>query len=165
MIVTEALKSLWYPILFIRGIINPPTEDTAAAAEPEIAPNSMVDASIEDLRACGVSMRKAEYIKGIAEAAANGEINLEALHELPDEEVIERLSSLRGVGVWTAEMMLIFSMGRMDVVSYGDLAIRRGMMRLYGLEELDRGTFDAYRERYSPYGTVASLYLWRVAHE
>jgi DNA-3-methyladenine glycosylase II len=61
-------------------------------------------------------------------------------------------------------MMLIFSMQRPDVVSWGDLAIRRGMMRLYGKETLDRAAFDRYRRRYSPYGSVASLYLWEISH-
>ncbi|HNU36622.1 MAG TPA: hypothetical protein PKJ15_08480, partial [Methanomassiliicoccales archaeon] len=64
----------------------------------------------------------------------------------------------------TAEMMLIFSLGRKDVVSWGDLAIRRGMMSLYGLETLTRQQFDRYRAKYSPYGSVASLYIWELAH-
>ena len=73
------------------------------------------------------------------------------------------LSALDGVGVWTAEMLLIFSLQRPDVVSWGDLAIRRGMMALYGLNSLTRTQFDNYRKRYSPYGSVASLYLWALA--
>jgi len=77
--------------------------------------------------------------------------------------VIARLSALRGIGVWTAEMILIFSLQRPDVVSWGDLGIRRGMMTLYGRDDLDRAAFDRYRARYSPFGSVASLYLWRVA--
>ena len=60
-------------------------------------------------------------------------------------------------------MTLIFSLGRKDVVSFGDFAVRKGMMKLYGLENLDRATFDEYRKRYSPYGTAASLYLWKAA--
>jgi len=77
--------------------------------------------------------------------------------------VIKRLVSLPGVGVWTAEMMLIFSLQRPDVVSWGDYGIRKGMMKLYGLDELTREQFDKYRKRYSPYGSVASLYLWEIA--
>jgi len=90
---------------------------------------------------------------------------LDALREMPDETVIERLCALKGIGVWTAEMLLIFSLGRPDVLSWGDLAIRRGMTRLYGLKELTREKFEMYRKRYSPYGTVASLYIWAVSHE
>ncbi len=90
-------------------------------------------------------------------------MDLDRLNSLPDGEIIKRLSSLHGVGVWTAEMMLIFSMQRPDVVSWGDHAIRKGMMNLYGLTELTREQFDKHRKRYSPYGTVASLYLWEIA--
>ena len=128
-----------------------------------ITPAVIQAAPVEDLRQCGLSMRKASYIKGLGEAAADGTLDLAALPDLPDDEVIARLSSLRGIGVWTAEMVLIFAMQRPDVVSWGDLAIRRGMMMLYGRSELDRPAFDRYRRRYSPYGSVASLYLWRIA--
>ena len=77
--------------------------------------------------------------------------------------MIQRLSSLRGVGRWTAEMLLIFSLERPDVVSGGDLAIRRGMMTLYGRKTLDDDAFRRYARRYSPYGSTASLYLWEIA--
>lgn len=130
-----------------------------------VTPETVAAASHEELRRCGLSGRKAEYVQGIAGAVLRGELDLPGLHDLSDEEVIERLSSLRGVGAWTAEMLLIFSMERPDVVSWSDLAIRRGMRALYGLETLDREQFERYRERYSPYGSVASLYLWAVAHD
>jgi 3-methyladenine DNA glycosylase/8-oxoguanine DNA glycosylase len=112
-----------------------------------------------------MSVRKAEYIKGIAEAAISGEVDFGTLHTLTDEEIIKKLSSLRGVGVWTAEMLLIFSLCRPDVVSYKDLAICRGMMNLYGLKELPIEKFERYKKRYSPYGSVASLYLWALSVE
>lgn len=122
---------------------------------------SQVDVS--NIRACGMSERKAKYIKGIAEADLTGEVDFSKLHTLTDEEIIKKLSSLHGVGVWTAEMLLIFSLCRPDVVSYRDLAICRGMMNLYGLKELPKEKFERYRKRYSPYGTVASLYLWALS--
>jgi DNA-3-methyladenine glycosylase II len=130
----------------------------------EITPQIISAASVEDIQQCGTSMRKASYIKGIGDWASQGSDNIEELWLLPDDEVIQRLSSLKGVGVWTAEMILIFSMRRPDVVSWGDLAIHRGMMNLYGLEALTREQFEDYRERYSPYGSVASLYLWELSH-
>lgn len=130
-----------------------------------VTPQTVAAASVEELRRCGLSGRKAEYVRGAADAVLRGELDLSGLHDLSDEEVIARLSSLRGVGTWTAEMLLIFSMERPDVVSWSDLAIRRGMRALYGLEALDREQFDRYRERYSPYGSVASLYLWAVSHD
>lgn len=130
----------------------------------EITPSRLDRASLEDIQSCGMSFRKAEYVKGIAEACAHGGLDLEGLKELPDEDVIRALVSLKGIGPWTAEMMLIFSLGRRDVVSWGDLAIRRGMMSLYGLESMTRQEFDRYRSRYTPYGSVASLYIWELAH-
>lgn len=130
-----------------------------------ITPESVADISVEELRRCGLSGRKAEYVRGAAEAVLRSELDLSGLHDLSDEEVIERLSSLRGVGTWTAEMLLIFSMERPDVVSWSDLAIRRGMRVLYDLETLEREQFERYRALYSPHGSVASLYIWAVSHD
>jgi len=126
----------------------------------EITPDRVAEADISDLQKCGLSVRKAGYIKGIADAVRCGELDFLRFHEMTDEEVIDRLSSLHGIGVWTAEMLLIFSLCRPDVVSWGDLAIRRGMMNLYGLKKLTKEQFERYRKGYSPYGSVASLYLW-----
>ncbi len=129
----------------------------------DITPARFGPLSAGEIQACGMSMRKAEYICGVSRATAEGTLDLAALQDLPDEEVIERLSSLRGVGRWTAEMLLIFSMERPDVLSHGDLAIRRGIMTLYGHKTLDRERFERYKKRYSPYGSTASLYLWEVS--
>jgi methylated-DNA-[protein]-cysteine S-methyltransferase/DNA-3-methyladenine glycosylase II len=131
----------------------------------DITPESIGKAELYAIQSCGMSIRKASYIKGIGEAALSGTVNFDTLHTLSDEEIINKLSSLHGVGVWTAEMLLIFSLCRPDVVSYRDLAIRRGMMKLYGLKELTKDRFERYRKRYSPYGSVASLYLWEISHE
>lgn len=128
-----------------------------------ISPESMSRLSIEEIQSCGMSMRKAGYIHGVIDAAISGKIDFERLNELPDEEVINKLTSLYGVGVWTAEMILIFSLQRDDIVSYGDLAIRRGMMNLYGLDSLNKKEFEEYRKVYSPHGSVASLYLWKLS--
>ena len=129
----------------------------------EINPQNIVNTSIEDIQKCGMSNRKVEYIKGIAEAAINKTIDFDNLYKLSDEEIIKQLTSLYGVGVWTAEMLLIFSLGRMDVLSFKDLAIIRGMKRLYNLEKVTKEDFEKYRKRYSPYGSVASLYLWELS--
>ncbi len=129
-----------------------------------IYPETIAAASIEELRHCGLSARKAGYIRDIAAAVVRGELDLAGLHTLSDDDVIRQLTALPGIGLWTAEMYLIFSLQRPDVVSWGDLAIRRGMMNLYGLKTLSRDQFDRYRRRYSPYGSVASLYLWAVSH-
>ncbi len=130
-----------------------------------INPKSIASCSLAAIQGCGMSGRKASYIKEIADAALSGSLDFWRLKELPDEEVINSLIQLPGIGIWTAEMLLIFSFCRPDVVSFRDLAIRRGMMRLYGLRELKRREFDCYREGYSPYGSVASLYLWSLSVE
>jgi len=129
-----------------------------------ITPLSIAGATPEEIQQCGMSMRKAGYIKGIGDAVTNGSLDLARLRELSDDDVIASLSALNGVGIWTAEMLLIFSMERPDVLSWGDLAIRRGMMQLYGKSTIDRTAFERYRKRYSPYGSVASLYLWEISH-
>ena len=118
----------------------------------------------EEIQACGMSRRKAGYIKGIAGAAVTKAVDFDKLKDRTDQEIIEAITKLNGVGIWTAEMLLIFSFMRPDVVSYGDLAIRRGMMELYGHKELPEERFSRYAKRYSPYGTTASLYLWELSH-
>jgi len=116
-----------------------------------------------EIQACGMSMRKASYIKNIAGAAVSKAIDFDTLPEKTDEEVIKALTAVKGIGVWTAEMLLIFSLMRPNVVSYGDLAIRRGMMNVYGFKELPKEKFMRYAKRYAPYGSVASLYLWALS--
>lgn len=132
----------------------------------EISPKTIYKARIEDIQQCGMSMRKAEYIKGVADATIGKTIDFDNLYKLSDEDIVKELIKLKGVGEWTAEMMLIHTFERPDVVSYKDLAIRRGIMRLHSIEdEISKQEFDVYKERYSPYGTVASIYLWEIARD
>lgn len=128
-----------------------------------ICPETIDNADVSSIQACGMSTRKAGYIKGIAKAAINGQVNFHALPAMEDEEIITCLTALSGVGEWTAEMLLIFSLNRPNVLSYNDLAIRRGITNLYGLKELTRDQFEKFRARYSPYCSVASLYLWELS--
>jgi 3-methyladenine DNA glycosylase/8-oxoguanine DNA glycosylase len=121
------------------------------------------DLPLEEIQRCGMSTRKVGYVKNIAEAAANGAIDFNNLSEKSDDEIIESLTTINGVGRWTIEMIMIFSLMRPNIVSYGDLAVRRGMMRLYGLKEISKEKFQRYAKRYSPYGTVAALYLWHIS--
>jgi len=129
----------------------------------ELSVENLFALTYEDIQSCGMSTRKAEYIHNIAAAAVNKAIDFDTFPQMSDEEVIQTLSALKGIGVWTAEMLLIFSLCRPNIVSYGDLAIRRGMMRLYGHSELPKERFERYAKRYAPYGSVASLYLWELA--
>ena len=123
----------------------------------------LVALTVEEIQSCGMSMRKAGYVKGVAEAVVSKTIDFEVLPKMSDSDVIKTLTALKGVGIWTAEMLLIFSLMRPNVISYGDLAIRRGMTRLYGLKELPKDRFEQYARRYSPYCSVASLYLWHIS--
>ncbi len=129
----------------------------------EVTPQTVTDASVEDIQSCGMTFKKVEYIKSFAEQVASGSFDIKALWEMEDSEVIKSLSSLNGIGVWTAEMLMTFCMGRPDIVSYGDLAILRGMRMLYRHRVLTKELFNKYKKRYSPYGTTASLYLWAIA--
>lgn len=130
-----------------------------------VTPAAIAAQSEEALRSCGMSQRKVMYLQGAAAAALEGTLAAAHLAPLSDEEVVRQLTALPGVGRWTAEMLMLFSLGRPDVVSFGDLAIRRGIMRLYGLSQLTRKEFKTLRARWSPYGSVASFYLWAVAHD
>ena len=128
----------------------------------EVTPDTLADANTEAVKGCGMTYRKADYIRDFAQKVRSGEFDVEALREMEDGEAVKALSALRGVGEWTAEMLLLFCLRRRDVLSYGDLGIRRGMMKLYGWTTMTREQFEECRERYSPYGSVASFYLWAV---
>ena len=130
----------------------------------KITPEVFMRASTEEVQACGMTFKKAGYIKGFAELVASGEFDLEAVAGMDDADAIAALSALPGIGVWTAEMLLLFCLGRPDILSYGDLGIHRGMRMVYHPRKVTRAMFEKYRRRYSPYGSVASLYLWAVSH-
>ena len=95
----------------------------------------------------------------------DGSFDLNVLYELSDEEVIARLTDIKGVGVWTAEMLLLFCLKRPNVLSFGDLGVRRGLCAVYGHKEINKKLFEKYRRRFSPYGSVAAFYLWAAGAE
>lgn len=130
----------------------------------EVTPDTIASASIEELQACGTTFKKIECIKGFADKVVAGEFNIEAVGRMSDAEAIAALSALPGIGTWTAEMLLLFNLGRPDILSFGDLAIHRGMRMVYHHRMVTREMFERYRRRYSPYGSTASLYLWAVSH-
>jgi len=136
------------------------------ACRGHLNPNGLIALGIEGIAGCGMNGRKAGYILGASEAAMDGRIDFDTLIHKTDAEIIQLLTALNGVGLWTVEMLLIFSLMRPNVCSYGDLAIRRGMMRLYGIaseKDLTREKFVQYTKRYTPYGSVASFYIWEMA--
>ena len=134
-----------------------------ASSTSPLSPERLAALSIEQIQSTGMSMRKASYISQATQAALSGHIDFAAISTLSDQEIISSLTSLPGVGIWTAQMLLIFSLQRPNIVSYEDLAIRRGMKNLYNLNALTKKEFEKYAAAYTPYGSVASLYLWEVS--
>ncbi len=128
-----------------------------------ISPQSLNALTIEEIQAFGTTFKKAEYIKDFAEKVYLNELSLEKLYALSDEEVIEQLCKIKGIGVWTSEMLLASALKREDIFSYGDIAIHRGLRMLYRHKEVTKEMFQRYKKRYSPYGTTASVYLWAIA--
>lgn len=114
------------------------------------------------LRAAGVSPQKVRYLRGLARACSEGELDFRALARAGDEEVIAALTQLDGVGRWTAEMFLIFSLGRPDVWPVDDYGVRKGVQRLLGMKALPaRRTMLRAAEPWRPYRSAAAWYLWR----
>lgn len=116
-------------------------------------------ASIDELQSLGMTFRKAEYIKDFSLKVINGEFDLAAIESMSDADVVSALASLKGIGVWTAEMILLFCLERSNIFSYDDLAIQRGLRMVYHHKKIDRKLFEKYRRRFSPYCSVVSLYL------
>src|SRR5215510_5968436 len=134
----------------------------ARVAPDRISAESLLRLSPEDLRQVGLSSQKAKYLHDLAERVANGSLRLNMLARLTDEEVIEVLIQVKGIGVWTAQMFLIFSLGRLDVFPHDDLGVRVAIRNLYGLDELpDKETSHRIAMPWRPYASVASWYCWR----
>ena len=147
-IATKAQQTVWNRLVQSLGEVTPATVDRMEA---------------EALQRLGLSFRKVGYMKGAARKALLGELDVEALRHMDDASVSAALCRLDGVGVWTAEMLMLFSLQRPDVLSFGDLAIHRGLRMVYRHKKVSRERFEVYRRRFSPYCSVASLYLWAVA--
>lgn len=133
------------------------------ASNPGLNPAELADKQLREIKACGISQSKAICVLELAGKVASGALRLESLGSLPDEEIAAILGGIRGIGPWTIEMLLIFSYGKQDVLSFGDLALKNGMARLYGLEKITKEIFSEKRRLYSPYGTIAAFYLWERA--
>lgn len=131
----------------------------------DITPGSILSVSEEDLRKAGVSRPKIGYMKGLADLVARQELDFGSLHDLADDEVIHSLTKVKGIGRWTAEMFLIFFLGREDVLSLGDAGLRRAVCWLYeeGIKA-GHGVLEIHSEKWRPYRTVASLYLWEAVN-
>ena len=128
-----------------------------------VSAETVLAAGVPQLQSLGMTFRKAEYITDLAEKVHTGEFDLYAVEHMNDENAIRELSSLKGIGVWTAEMILLFCLQRPDIFSFDDLAIQRGLRMVYHHRNIDRKLFEKYRRRFHPYCSVASLYLWAVS--
>jgi len=145
---TKAARTIYLRVLDLFGGSTP-------------SPEQLLEASEEDLRGCGLSGRKTEYVRDLARHVLGGELELDRLEELEDEQVIEEIVAVRGLGRWTAEMFLLFHLQRPDVLSGGDLGIRKAVQVEYGLEEMPTPTrVLEIGEPWRPYRSLASLYLW-----
>lgn len=145
---TKAQATIWKRMSDSLGTVN---AETILEADPA------------QLQSFGMTFRKVEYIRDFADKVHSWVFDLEAISEMNDQDAIKELSSLKGIGVWTAEMILLFCLQRPDIFSFDDLAIQRGLRMVYHHRKIDRKLFEKYRRRFSPYCSVASLYLWAVS--
>ena len=126
-------------------------------------PEEIIEKDIETYRSVGLSRQKASYIRDLAEKVLDGSVKFDHLDSLSNQEVIDELIQIKGVGLWTVHMFLMFCMGRLDVLPTGDLGIRNGIQKLYGLKERpDDGTIEklAKKHKWHPYESIASWYVW-----
>lgn len=134
----------------------------STATGGKITPENILKMRPSRMRALGLSGQKTEYIRDLARHTRDGVLVFEELAEMPDHQVIERLTEVKGIGVWTVHMFLIFALRRLDVLPTGDLGIRAAIRKAYGLAELPRpAEIEAMAKPWRPYCTVASWYLWR----
>jgi DNA-3-methyladenine glycosylase II len=125
-------------------------------------PRELLDADPQKLRDVGLSRAKVAYLRDLAERVEDGDLDLETISELPDDEVAAELTQVKGLGPWSVQMFLIFHLGRPDVLPVGDLGIRRAVQDQYGLDELpDAAEIERIAEPWRPNRSLASLYLWR----
>ncbi len=128
-------------------------------------PRLLARVSDEELGSCGVSSQKRGYLRSLTDHVLENRLKLRSFSRLPDEEIIAELTDVKGIGIWTAKMFLMFSLGRLDVLPYEDLGVRNGVRRAYGLEEMPgRETIEeiAAANRWAPYRSIASWYMWRA---
>ncbi len=158
--------------MLVRSIISQQISTSAAksvrlrlqrlVAPKTISVTSIRQLTINELRAVGLSQQKAGYIRGLADMVAEGQVRITVLHRMQDEEVIEELTQVKGIGCWTAQMCLIFSLGRPDVFPVDDLGVRAAIRNLYELKDMpSRQQALEIGAKWSPHATLASWYCWR----
>ena len=134
----------------------------AALPEGRLTPDGLAALTEAQYRASGVSAQKTKYLRSLGESVAHGAVRLDRIGRLTDEEIIRQLTQVKGIGVWTAQMFLMFSLGRPDVLPWLDLGVRQAIQNLFGLDDLpDRDACEQSADAWRPYRTVASWYCWR----
>jgi len=129
----------------------------------KVTPEKILKLSEQSLRNVGMSWAKVKYIKDLAQKTKNKEVNIDGLKNLSDEEVITELTEVKGIGRWTAEMFLMFSLGREDVFSHGDLGLRKAIRKLYGFKKMpSEKQAERIVNHWSPYKTYGCLALWSI---
>lgn len=156
----------------VQSILSQQISGKAAAAvrrkledlvgEGGMTPEHLASLSMEKLKSAGLSKQKASYILDLSKRVRDGGLPLERMARLSDDAVIESLIEVKGIGVWTAHMFLIFSLGRLDVLPHGDYGVRSAIQKLYDLKGLpDRHTCHQIATPWRPYASIASWYCWR----
>ncbi len=128
----------------------------------QLTPESILSASEVDLRSLGLSFQKIKYLKSLAACLQNGSVHFNDIHQMNDQEVIDMLIQIKGIGVWTAQMFLMFSLGREDVFSVLDLGLRNAVKRIYQNEHLSHQDIERIAANWAPYRSVVSHYLWHA---
>lgn len=129
----------------------------------DITIDNILNADLASIRRCGISPRKVKYIFNYINKVKDGSLNLKALESMSYKELLATLSQLDGVGPWTVEMLMLFTLKRADILSFGDLGIKKGMCIVYNKKKIDKKTFTKIKNNLSPYGSIASLYFWEIA--
>lgn len=161
--------------VLLRGVVGQQISTKAAAAVwarlqavfggHTPSPAELLAVEPQRLRDAGLSGRKVEYVRDLAAHVESGELELDRLGELSDEDVIAEITAVRGFGVWSAQIFLMFHLERPDVLPTGDLGIRRAAQNAYGLDELpDHDELTAIAEPWRPHRTLACIYLWESLH-
>ncbi len=145
-----------------RAILNRVLQTLGAGEEAWYTPKQLLAATDEQLRAAGLSRQKMAYLRDLSQRFAAGELNEDDFGHLEDEDVIQRVSTVKGIGRWTGEMFLIFTLGRADVLPVDDLGVRRGMQIAYGLGDLPKpDEMRRIAEPWRPYRSAGTWYMWR----
>ena len=135
---------------------------TDALPGRQLTAQGLAALSPEEYRLAGVSKQKAGYLQSLAELSLTGDLRLARIGRYADQDIIAQLTQVKGVGVWTAQMFLMFSLGRPDVLPWDDLGVRQAIRKLYGLPQMPtRAESERIAEPWRPYASVASWYCWR----